>query len=362
MFVRKKNNASGIISIQVLDKSHGKSRLVKTIGSSADPAEVESLFAEGKKWINTHLRQQDTFEQANQAQEEKQTVEYVFSHIENILINGTQLILEKVFKSVGFDKLGDEVLKHLVIARVSQPLSKSATVAYLKDYFDEDLHYQKIYRYMDKLYNTKQEEIQKISVDHTREVLGGEIGLMFYDVTTLYFETDDSDELRERGFSKDGKHAQPQVVLGLLVSRGGYPLSYSIFNGAQYEGRTMLPIVEDFVRKFNLKDFVVVADSGLMNKKNRDLLESAGYKYILGARIKNESEKIKRWMLSLNKSEGVFNEKKINDGRLIVGYSSKRAKKDKYNRDKGIKRLEAAYKNGKVTKEHINKRGYNKFL
>ena len=286
----------------------------------------------------------------------------MFSHIENILINGTQLILEKVFKSVGFDKLGDEVLKHLVIARLSQPLSKSATVAYLKDYFDEDLHYQKIYRYMDKLYNTKQEEIQKISVDHTREVLGGEIGLMFYDVTTLYFETDDSDELRERGFSKDGKHAQPQVVLGLLVSRGGYPLSYSIFNGAQYEGRTMLPIVEDFVRKFNLKDFVVVADSGLMNKKNRDLLESAGYKYILGARIKNESEKIKRWMLSLNKSEGVFNEKKINDGRLIVGYSSKRAKKDKYNRDKGIKRLEVAYKNGKVTKEHINKRGYNKFL
>lgn len=362
MFVRKKPNASGIISIQIIDKSRGDYQMIKTIGSSADPAEVESLFAEGKKWINTHLRQQDTFEQANQAQEEKQTVEYVFSHIENILINGTQLILEKVFKSVGFDKLGDEVLKHLVIARVSQPLSKSATVAYLKDYFGEDLHYQKIYRYMDKLYNTKQEEIQKISVDHTREVLGGEIGLMFYDVTTLYFETDDSDELRERGFSKDGKHPQPQVVLGLLVSRGGYPLSYSIFNGAQYEGRTMLPIVEDFVRKFNLKDFVVVADSGLMNKKNRDLLESAGYQYILGARIKNESEKIKRWMLSLNKSEGVFNEKKINDGRLIVGYSSKRAKKDKYNRDKGIKRLEAAYKNGKVTKEHINKRGYNKFL
>jgi hypothetical protein len=168
MFVRKKPNASGIISIQVLDKSHGKSRLVKTIGSSADPGEVESLFAEGKKWINTHLGQQDIFEQGDQVQEEKQTVEYVFSHIENILINGTQLILEKVFKSVGFDKLGDEVLKHLVIARLSQPLSKSATVAYLKDYFGEDLHYQKIYRYMDKLYNTKQEEIQKISVDHTR--------------------------------------------------------------------------------------------------------------------------------------------------------------------------------------------------
>lgn len=362
MFVRKKYNRSGVVSVQILEKVKGKSRLVKTIGSSADPKEVESLIVDGKKWIKAHLGQQDMFEQSNQAQEEQLAFEYVFSNIESILLNGTQLIIERVFKAIGFDVLGDETLRHLVTARLSQPLSKSATVSYLKDYFDEDIHYQKIYRYMDKLHNTEQEEIQRISVDHTRRILGGEIGLMFYDVTTLYFETDDSDDLRERGFSKDGKHAQPQVVLGLLVSRGGYPLSYSIFNGSQYEGRTMLPIVEDFVSRFKLKDFVVVADSGLMNKKNRDLLESAGYKYILGARIKNESEKIKDWILSLDKTEGVFKEKKINGGRLIIGYTANRAKKDKYNREKGIKRLEAAYKTGRITKDHINKRGYNKFL
>lgn len=166
MFVRKKSNLSGIISVQVPDKSHGNSRLVKTIGSSADPTEVESLVVEGKKWINAHLGQQDMFDQADQQQNEKLAVKYVFSNIENILFNGTQLILEKVFKSIGFDRLGDEILKHLVTARLSQPLSKSATVAYLKDYFGEDLHYQKIYRYMDKLYDTKQEEIQKITVDH----------------------------------------------------------------------------------------------------------------------------------------------------------------------------------------------------
>jgi transposase len=72
--------------------------------------------------------------------------------------------------------------------------------------------------------------------------------------------------LRSPGFSKDGKHSQPQIVLGLLVSKDGYPLSYSLFNGSQYEGRTMLPIVEDFVQRINLSDFVIVADSGLMNK------------------------------------------------------------------------------------------------
>ena len=169
---------------------------------------------------------------------------------------------------MGFDQIDDEVLKHLVVARISQPLSKAATVEYLKSYFDEDVELHKIYRYLDKLHSTQQEKIQQISVEHTRRILGGKIGVVFYDVTTLYFETDDEDELREKGWSKDGKHGQPQVVLGLLVSRDGYPLAYSLFNGSQYEARTMIPVVEDFVERFNLKDFVVVADSGLINKKN----------------------------------------------------------------------------------------------
>ncbi|MBD1430174.1 hypothetical protein H8B04_11460 [Sphingobacterium sp. DN04309] len=107
---------------------------------------------------------------------------------------------------------------------------------------------------MDKIYNSQQESIQKISVEHTRKILGGKIGLMFYDVTTLYFESDYGDGFREPGFSKDGKHSQPQIVLGLLVSDNGYPLSYSMFNGTQYEGHTMIPIVEDFITRFNLKD------------------------------------------------------------------------------------------------------------
>ena len=89
-------------------------------------------------------------------------------------------------------------------------MSKSAMVDYLQSYFDEDVQLHKIYHYLDKLYNTQQEEIQRINVEHTKKILGGNIGLMFYDVTTLYFETDDVDELRERGFSKDGKHAHPQ--------------------------------------------------------------------------------------------------------------------------------------------------------
>ena len=165
--------------------------------------------------------------------------------------------------------------------------------------------------------------------------------MMFYDVTTLYFETSKTDNLREPGFSKDGKTAESQVVLGLLVSEGGYPLSYSIFNGSQYEGFTMIPMIDDFKQRFNIgEDFVVVAESGLMNKNNVALLQQAGYKYILGARIKNESTTIKQWILSLKTEDQSCHEYRYKNGeRLIVSYSEKRANKDAYNRNRGVARL-----------------------
>ena len=362
MFIRKKKNRSGSTSVVVVDKSRKGYRELVTIGVSSDNPEIESLCQQGLKWIETYCGNLDVFDQATREQEEKQVIEYLLSNVEKVLINGTQLLLNQVFKIVGFDSVDDDILRHLVIARLSQPMSKLATVDYLKSYFDEDIQLHKIYRYLDKLYNTQQERIQELSVEHTKRILGGKIGLMFYDVTTLYFETDYGDELRQAGFSKDGKHSQPQVVLGLLVSKEGYPLSYSLFNGSQYEGRTMLPIVEDFVDRFKLDDFIVVADSGLMNKSNISLLESRGHKYIIGAKIKTETEKIKQWILSLEKKDQEFNETSKGDTRLIIGYSTNRDKKDKYNRQKGVQRLQKAFKSGNITKENLNKRGYNKFL
>lgn len=362
MYVRKKRNPSGVVSVQIIDKSKGRYRVVKTIGSSSDASTIKSLYLEGKKWITSYVGEQDIFEIYNKALEERQVTEYLLSNVENILLNGVQLILNNVFRLTGFDLIEDKIFRQLVIARLSQPMSKAATVEYLKSHFDEDTQLHRIYRYLDKLYNTQQHKIQQISVEHTRRILGGKIGMLFYDVTTLYFEADYGDELRETGFSKDGKHSQPQIVLGLLVSQDGYPLSYSVFNGSQYEGHTMLPVVEDFVQRFNLDDFIVVADSGLMSQRNIALLESGNYKYIIGARIKNESDEIKAWALSIEKQEGEFNEIRKGVARLIVGYSTNRAKKDRYNRDKGVKRLEKAYRGGHITKENINKRGYNKFL
>ena len=216
---------------------------------------------------------------------------------------------------------------------------------------------------MDTLYNTRREQIQQISVEHTRKLLGGRIDIVFYDVTTLYFETAREDALRSPGFSKDGKTAESQIVLGLLVSRDGYPLSYNIFNGGQYEGRTMIPIIDDFVQRFSLTDFIVVADAGLLSRKNITLLKQAGYRFILGGRIKKESRSVQDWVLSLEKAPYKLNETVINgDERIIVSYSEQRAAKDRHNRDKGIQRLRKAYSSGKINKRNVNQRGYNKFL
>lgn len=363
MFVRKKTNRSGTISVVVVSKTQGRFTEVKKFGVAKSAEEADVLFQKAQLWLRTHDGQQE-FDFDDRRGKELEETTRVVDNMESVLINGTQLLLNQVYDSIGFNRIPDEILRHLVIARVSQPKSKLATVDYLKSYYDEDVDLNRIYRYMDKLYNTQMELAQQISVEHTRQIFGGRIGLMFYDVTTLYFETAETDVLREPGFSKDGKTAESQVVLGLLVSEGGYPLSYSLFNGSQYEGFTMIPMIDDFKQRFTLgDDFVVVADSGLMNKNNVRLLQEAGYKYILGARIKSEATSIKEWITSLEKTDhACYEYKRQNGERLIVSYSEKRAKKDAYNRDRGIARLRKAYKSGHITKQQVNKRGYNKFL
>ena len=125
----------------------------------------------------------------------------------------------------------------------------------------------------------------------------------------------------------------------------------------------MLPVIEEFVRKYDLEDFIVVADSGLMTAANIAELEQLGYKYIIGARIKGESDSVKKLILSMPKINGQMHEIDKGGGRrLLVGYTDDRARKDSYNRNKGVRRLERLYKRGRLTKESINKRGYNKFL
>ncbi len=357
MFVRKKKNKSGVISIQVIDKSTGQYKLIKTIGSSNIDKEIDFLYKQGNDYINNYKGQQTIdFTKSN-------FKEKIISSIKSIDIAGVELLLGKIYSEIGFQQINSQLFKCLVIIRLSHPASKLKTTEYLKRYFSVDINEDKIYRYLDKIYNNQKELIQQISYNHTLRILGAIMSVVFYDVTTLYFQIDDEDEVRKRGFSKEGKHQNPQIVLGLLVSIDGYPLAFEIFEGNKFEGHTMLPILDAFKEKYKLDKLIIVADSGLLSNQNIIELQQKDYEFILGARIKNENQQLKNKILSLKLKNGesqiIEKQESLN---LIISYSEKRAKKDQHNREKGLSRLETKIKSGKLTKSSINNRGYNKYL
>ena len=360
MFVRKKKNKSGSVSVQIIDTSSGKPRLLKTIGSSANAVEIENLYHQGISELPNFTRQ-DHFD--FDWEDDRSFLDNLRYSLKEIQVIGPEIILGKLFDEIGFNQIPDELFRHLVISRLVFPLSKLKTSEYLMRYNGIYVDVEKIYRFLDKLNKSYKNKVQQISYDHTKAILNNDISLVFYDVTTLYFEAADEDDLRKTGFSKDGKHQNPQIVLGLLVSVDGYPLAYDIFEGNKFEGHTMLPIIEAFKRKYDFDKLLVVADAGLLSKQNIQLLLEGSYEFILGARIKSESLIIKKQIMSHVFSDGqsiVID--RADHTRLIVSYARSRAVKDAYNRQKGLNKLEKAISSGKMTKQHINNRGYNKYL
>ena len=358
MFVRQKKNKSGLVSVQVIDKARGKYRVVKTIGCCYDPQELAALLVQAETWI----REQSGIAEFDFDQVDKLFDQFL-SGISSIRIIGPSLLLGSIFDAIGFNAIPDELFRKLVLARLCYPASKLKTTEYLRRYegfiVDED----RVYRYLDKLNKTQKRQVQCISYKHTLKVLGQQISVVFYDVTTLYFEIKQEDELRKPGYSKDGKHQNPQILLGLLVSAGGYPLAYDIFQGNKFEGHTMMPVLNLFRRKYKLTQLIVVADAGLLSGSNIDALGLNGYQYIIGARLKNEPANTKAAILSLQLGDGKSAELPRNDGnRLIVNYSTGRALKDNDNRQRAIRRLEKLLKAEKLTKSQINNKGYNRLL
>lgn len=359
MFVRKKPNKSGLISVQIIDKSSGKYVVRQTVGSSTDPNEISFLVKKAKQQILT-LSKQTTlpFDEAA----ELEFVDTFINHLDSFSLIGPELLLGKIFDEIGFNAIEEELFRHLVITRLVYPVSKLKTTDYLFKYKGVEISVYSIYRYLDKFHKDYLEQVKSISQKHTLQLFSNVLSIVFYDVTTLYFEASEEDELRKTGFSKDGKHQQPQIVLGLLVSENGYPLDYDIFEGNKYEGDTLLPVIEHFKTKYHSEKLIVVADAGLLSGKNIALLKNLKYQYILGARIKNESASIINQILTLNLADKQIEEIKKGDERLIVSFKEERAHKDAYNRKRGLEKLEKNLKSGKLSKKQINNKGYNKYL
>ena len=357
MFIRELRHKNGRIYIQVVDKSSGRYKVLKSFGSSLTSEGVLELKKLASIWINEHqcVREIDFTHEIQQ-------VEQMLSGITQLKLAGIELVLGRIFDEIGFNKINDELFRSLVLYRLVYPKSKLKTTEYLYRYEQKEWSEDAIYRYMDKLHSTQKEFVQQISYAHSLKVLGGQINVVFYDVTTLYFEIDQEDELRKTGFSKEGKHQNPQIILGLLVSKNGYPLAYDIYQGNKFEGHTLLPIINSFKSKYKIEKLTIIADSGLLSQSNIDELQTKNYEFILGARIKNQKYTVQQKILNLQLKNGESQLIQTNDLKLIVSYSDDRAKKDRYNREKGLRKLEKQVRTGKLTKSSINNRGYNKYL
>lgn len=360
MFLRKLKNRSGSVSVQIISKSTGKYKVLKTIGSSSDEREVQKFVYLAKQEIERISQQPGLF-----ISESDTIVEQVFSSLNNASIRtvGPEIIFGKIYDKIGFGAIQEELFRHLVLARLAFPLSKLKTIDYLYRFQGVILDIDAVYRFLDKLNNQLKNQVEQIAFRHTLNILQGNISIVFYDMTTLYFEASDEDDLRKTGFSKDGKHQNPQIFLGLLVGLGGYAIGYDIFEGNIYEGHTLIPFIEKISKKFNLDKPVIVADAGLLSNENIKALIEMDYKYIIGARLKNESEKVKKQILEKQLGDGqILCIKTQAKTRLIVAYATNRAIKDEHNRKRGLQRLEKQIKAGKLTKSNINNKGYNKYL
>ena len=197
--------------------------------------------------------------------------------------------------------------------------------------------------------NEKKDEIEKIAVNYARKYLSFDFSLVFFDVTTLYFETfkEDKDNFRKPGFSKDGKHQQPQVLVGLVVTKEGFPISIESFEGNTFEGHTMLPVILNLKKKYNIENLTIVADVGMLSFNNMEVLQKHNFSYVVGARIGGIKENIiKNVSEEINKQENYIVEAKTKYGRLLVDYSKKRASKDKSDREKQIRKAEYQIVNG----------------
>jgi transposase len=360
MFIRRKLNKSGSTSIQIISKVNSRYKVVKTIGCTTTQSEIKSLEYLAKQEIENLSKQPKLFDS-----EDDTLVDRMFSVLNNANIRtvGPEIIFGKIYDSIGFSAVKEKLFRHLVIARLAFPLSKLKTIEYLYRYQGTMLDIDVVYRFLDKLSNKLKDQIEQIVYAHTLKVLQGKISVVFYDMTTLYFEASDEDDLRKAGFSKDGKHQNPQIYIGLLVGIGGYAIGYDIFEGNIYEGHTLIPFIENICQKFNLNKPIVVADAGLLSNDNINALEKKKYEYIIGARLKNESDKIKDLVLENKFADGqMISIQKTKKARLVVAYSSVRASKDEHNRKRGLRRLEKQIKSGKLTKSSINNKGYNKYL
>ena len=362
MDVRTTKTGSGNTAVQVVERYNHQTKIVKHFGSAKNTKDLDTLVILAKQYIRESNNTSPLFPDILAETEKRHLVS-----IEHLTFTKTYHQFAYEFFSFfytrnGFDEVHNSILKDLAIMRLIEPASKYTSLELLKEYFNIHYGHTTFYKALKELPNQK-EVIESAAIYYAQKHLSFDFSLVFYDVTTLYFESFKTDEdtkdekgevikgLRNPGFSKDNKPQQPQIMIGLVVNRDGYPIAIETFSGKTFEGHTMIPIIQKLQKTHNINTLTIVADAGMLSKNNIEDIEAAGLTYIVGARLGNMPTKtLKKISEYLNKTEGIYYRMALPSGLLICDYSKKRGAKDRNDRNKQLKKAEYQIQNPEKTK------------
>lgn len=341
--IRKVRTASGATAVQAVRYEGRRCVVVKHLGSAHDSDALRLLMADAQDYIETHCVQGHLFSATEPA---SSLVD--LSKVQ--LIRVTHQYARKALLACA-NLCGLEFLpllyRDLALMRIIEPASKLHTIELLQQHFEVRYAERTVYRLLPKLIE-HQAAIETAAIDRVLNDLKEVFSLVLYDVTTLYFESFKEYDFQRPGFSKDNKPQQPQIVIGLITTRSGFPVMHEVFEGNTFEGHTMLAILKRFQQRVGVDcKPVIVADAAMLSTDNMHTLDEQGYRYIVGARLANSAKTfIDQINAQMPRTEGAttrfkhtLKKGKVNTNvDVICHYSEARFKKDRRELDKQINR------------------------
>lgn len=300
---------------------------------------------------------------------------------------GYALIVSKLWDIFNLDKLArvitqrhrvrfdwQLIFRFMIAERINEPCSKLQSSFNQSEYLgfgDTAIPLHQFYRTLDLL-ESEEDLIKQHLFTQQRSLFSTVLDVVFYDVTTLYFESgvEQQDALRQKGYSKDGKAHKTQIVLGLLVDKNRNPISYQIYQGNTYEGSTMIDALNTMKQQFTIDRVVVVADTAMIDKENRNFMVDNQIDYIIGDSIKTLPKAIKANLINIENHKAIegisketfsYSETSYKGRRLVCSYSAKRARKDAYAREKLIVKARQWLEEPSKYKQ-VKKRGAGRFI
>ena len=333
MRVRIVPTFAGKHTVQVVSKYLGRLTVHKHIGTFRSETEKQNLIKKAGEYIKVQTGQEELFSIPQSLQ------------LKNVVITQSRplflyRLLSRIYNHFGFDKYDDPLIRDLIVARVYQPQSKRETKEVVSDLFGINYSLITIYRHLKKAidHNLK-DQFQKALINFAKIGLKDDLRLVFYDVTTLAFDSHAKVGLKDFGFSKDHRFQDVQVVVGLVVNRDGFPLYFDVFNGKTFEGKTFVMVVEKVKKLLDNPDLVVIADAAMISRINVEELDKRHVGFIVGARLANLPVKLQEQISSsVQGSDLKTTTVKYLGHRLICQYSSSRAAKDRSDREKQIEK------------------------